>query len=211
MPKKTFLNLPEKKRHSIEDIAVDEFSTWGFDSASINRIVEKAQIAKGSFYQYFNDKEDLYKHLLTRISEDKIQFISPILLNPDDHDFFTHLIELYRAGLAFAKINRNAALLGNQLLKFKEHPIHVEMYQQSRALAVEFYKPILERVIARGEIKSTVSVDFLVHILMSMNVMILEYYFEVIKQDELNIEYLDDDIMNTVNQFVDFIKNGLGA
>lgn len=66
MPKQTFLNLPEDKRLWILDCAVDEFAEHGYSSASISRIVAAAKIAKGSFYQYFEDKEDLYGYVIDR-------------------------------------------------------------------------------------------------------------------------------------------------
>ena len=64
MPKKTFIQLPKQKRETITQVAIDEFANHGFDKASINRIVEGAHIAKGSFYQYFKDKKDLYIYFL---------------------------------------------------------------------------------------------------------------------------------------------------
>ncbi|NIV34346.1 MAG: TetR family transcriptional regulator, partial [Anaerolineae bacterium] len=50
MPKDTFFNLPEDKRALICKVALEEFGEYAFDQASINRIVAKAGIAKGSFY-----------------------------------------------------------------------------------------------------------------------------------------------------------------
>ena len=65
MPKETFFNLPEAKRQRIIDLALAEFAEKDYDTASISRIVSQAGIAKGSFYQYFENKEDLYTYLLT--------------------------------------------------------------------------------------------------------------------------------------------------
>ena len=59
MPKETFLNLPEEKRNRILDAAIQEFAANPYDVASISNIVRKVGIAKGSFYQYFEDKKDL--------------------------------------------------------------------------------------------------------------------------------------------------------
>ena len=61
MPKDTFYNLPDEKRALIEDVAMREFATCGYDKASISRIVDTCGISKGSFYQYFLDKKDLFK------------------------------------------------------------------------------------------------------------------------------------------------------
>lgn len=66
MPKQTFFNLPEDKLNRIIDCAVDEFAEYGYTGASISRMVAAAGIAKGSFYQYFEDKEDLYGYVIDR-------------------------------------------------------------------------------------------------------------------------------------------------
>ena len=81
MPKETFQNLPEGKRQLIEKEAIHEFAVFGYDKASINRIVEQCQIAKGSFYQYFDDKKDLFLHLIARVNEKKLEYISPVFQN----------------------------------------------------------------------------------------------------------------------------------
>ena len=67
MPRDTFFNLPEPKRKAVFDAAVSEFSLHMFSEASINRIVKAAQIPRGSFYQYFDGKEDLFSYVITEI------------------------------------------------------------------------------------------------------------------------------------------------
>ncbi len=67
MPKDTFFNLPEPKRKAVFDAAVREFSMHMFGESSINRIVKAAQIPRGSFYQYFDGKEDLFSYVIGEI------------------------------------------------------------------------------------------------------------------------------------------------
>ena len=64
MPTQTFFRLPEEKRARLTRSAWEEFSSVRFSEASINRIVRAAQIPRGSFYQYFADKDDLFFYLL---------------------------------------------------------------------------------------------------------------------------------------------------
>jgi TetR/AcrR family transcriptional regulator len=64
MPKPTFFNLTDDKRQRLIDLAIEEFAENDYDLASISKIVAQAGIAKGSFYQYFEDKKDLYQYLL---------------------------------------------------------------------------------------------------------------------------------------------------
>ena len=61
MPKETFLRLSEDKREKILSAAKKEFSRVTLEEVSIKNIVEDADIARGSFYQYFESKEDLLR------------------------------------------------------------------------------------------------------------------------------------------------------
>lgn len=64
MPKSTFLNLPHAKRDRFVDTALDEFGSQSFDSASLSVMVQRLGIAKGSVYQYFDHKLDLFSWLV---------------------------------------------------------------------------------------------------------------------------------------------------
>ncbi len=61
MPKETFLKLPEEKKHKIIKAAKKEFERVPFEQTSIKNIANDAEIARGSFYQYFESKEDLLR------------------------------------------------------------------------------------------------------------------------------------------------------
>lgn len=64
MPSDTFFRLPEEKRQRLMDAAWEEFTTVRFSDASINKIIRAANIPRGSFYQYFTDKDDLFAYLV---------------------------------------------------------------------------------------------------------------------------------------------------
>ena len=64
MPTERFLKLKEEKKRRILDAAFREFSRVPFREASINRIIKDADISRGSFYTYFEDKTDLLRILL---------------------------------------------------------------------------------------------------------------------------------------------------
>ena len=67
MPSETFLRLPEEKRTRFINAAWEEFTSTRFADASINQIIKRAKIPRGSFYQYFLDKDDLFAYLLEEV------------------------------------------------------------------------------------------------------------------------------------------------
>lgn len=69
MPKETFLNLSKEKQQKVINAAKKEFARVSIENVSIKNIVEEADIARGSFYQYFESKEDLLVYILKENSE----------------------------------------------------------------------------------------------------------------------------------------------
>ena len=63
MPTATWERLPEARRAAVLRAAEEEFGTHGFSGGSLNVVARNAGVAKGSLFQYFEDKADLYAHL----------------------------------------------------------------------------------------------------------------------------------------------------
>ncbi|MDU2688954.1 MAG: TetR/AcrR family transcriptional regulator [Paeniclostridium sordellii] len=60
---KTFENLSEEKQLRIINSAIEEFANKGYKRATVDNIVSKAGISKGSIFQYFKNKERLYLYI----------------------------------------------------------------------------------------------------------------------------------------------------
>ena len=94
MPTNTFFRLPEEKRQRFMDAAWEEFTRVGFNDVSIIRIIQNAHIPRGSFYQYFEDKEDLFSYLL---KEGKVFIISKLveLLRKNGGDIYAVSLQAF--------------------------------------------------------------------------------------------------------------------
>jgi AcrR family transcriptional regulator len=51
---------PERRKRSLLDSAIMEFSTYGIGGARVDRIAQRAKTNKAMVYHYFGSKEDLY-------------------------------------------------------------------------------------------------------------------------------------------------------
>ncbi len=204
MPKDTFFNLPEDKRTLICNVAINEFAEYSFDQASINRIVANSGIAKGSFYQYFEDKKDLFLYLMNLIAEEKANYISPLMRNPDQHDFFTLIREMYISGIQFTAEHPQYAEISKKVLENKNSPIYKEIMADNSSIANEFFEKLLENAIARGEVRADIDIKMFAYMIASMNTLVIEYYLEYVTQG------YDEKMMTTIDKFLDFLKNGIG-
>ena len=94
MPSNTFLNLPEDKQTRLMDAASWEFSAKPFNEVSINKIIQDAGIPRGSFYMYFQDKEDLFRYLVHGYVEQLLMVLEELLLR-ERGDIFAALRLLF--------------------------------------------------------------------------------------------------------------------
>src|SRR5690606_28969122 len=109
MPKETFYNLKDEKKQRIFEAAVHEFSSRKFSEASLNQIVKAAKISWGSFYQYFDGKEDIYLYVLKEISRDKWAVPKQAGVEDMDADFFDTIREKIVALFELGKRNPDYA------------------------------------------------------------------------------------------------------
>ena len=94
MPTDTFNKLPEEKKSKIIFSAKKEFTRASLEEASIKNIVEDAGIARGSFYQYFESKEDLLQYLLEERAEEMNRNLENTL-DKTNGDIFEVFISIY--------------------------------------------------------------------------------------------------------------------
>ncbi len=164
MPKQTFHNLPEEKRAKIINVAVDEFAQYGLENASTNRIVENSGISKGSFYQYFEDKQDVFTHLLSVLEQEEMEYFQSIHPPGTNLDTFQYFRWLVKTSMEFSSANPrmiqavSRVLLGDGLYYGK----NFSQYRQkkTRALAA-----MIKQAIKRGEVDPSVDVDLAVRVM----------------------------------------------
>ena len=87
MPKETFYRLPDEKRERIMAAAEREFLENSFEAASINRIIKEAAIPRGSFYQYFEDKKDIFLYIVSTHKNEAFGFVESFIKDSDGDVF----------------------------------------------------------------------------------------------------------------------------
>lgn len=94
MPKNMFFNISEEKRKMFLRVAMEEFTSKSFEDVSVNSIVKKANISRGSFYTYFNDLESLFNYLFRTIRNERFSYAREII-KESNGDYFTFIKKLF--------------------------------------------------------------------------------------------------------------------
>lgn len=157
MPKQTFFNLPDEKRHQIIDIAIDEFADNDYDNASISRIVARAGIAKGSFYQYFANKEDLFGYLVDLIAQEKAAAFSLDHPDPEHVGIFNYIRWIFMNSAEFEVSHPRLSRIGYRMLKGGANENRV--YAQAMDSALTYYRNIVILGKAQGDIAPDINDD----------------------------------------------------
>lgn len=124
MPFPTFFNLPEEKRARILRAIQDEFARVPFEEFSINRIIQQAEIPRGSFYQYFEDKRDVLGYVLADCQQ--IVYRAALeSLQAQGGDIFQMFIDVLDFTVEFVLKEQTYAFLHNLLADVR---INIGMY-----------------------------------------------------------------------------------
>ena len=94
MPSTTFFNLPSEKREKLLAAARAEFARVPYAEASINKMIQAADIPRGSFYMYFRDKEELFLYLMGEWSR-RLTALLEELLERRQGDIFAAFLDLF--------------------------------------------------------------------------------------------------------------------
>jgi len=209
MPKQTFLNLPEEKRKTFIAVALDEFANNDYNTASVSKIVEKAGIAKGSLYQYFEDKQDLFLYLLDVANQEMMAHVTQTPPPDPNADFFTTLrwqmSVTVQAAVRFpihSKLARRAYI--------SALPFHDAILEKAKKVREEYFQGMVAQSQTAGRLDSRLDpgvVSFMVQGLMSDLGPFLQAKFGKRKGDWI----ASPEVEEVFDQVVQVLKSGLEA
>ena len=110
MARPRFSNLDRETRHRILETAAVDFAKLGFEGVSLNQLIDRLGMSKGSFYYYFDDKEDLFTTV--------VDFAWKVVLPVEEFELAAYGADTFWPGLqslmreARARVRENPWLVG---------------------------------------------------------------------------------------------------
>lgn len=166
MPTSTFYNLSQKKQQRITEAAVKEFAKRGITNANLSNIIRDAKISRGSLYQYFFDKQDLYVYVFQTLRKERQEYVEPAFERYKVAPFLDFYEEFYLLDSEYLLMNPQHIEMGKHLYSSSD-PVAINLileiqkkYREHFLIAIEHDKDI---GIIQPEIDSSALSDLLVH------------------------------------------------
>lgn len=213
MPKPTFTQLPQEKKERILRSAAVLFAKHGFAGTDVALIAEQAHVAKGSLYNYFKSKEDLYLFVcrdgIERSRKAVYEGIEP------GWDIYQQIDHIFRNGVAFA-----IAYPEYIRLYINVSSAGMERFAEQLSLEVEkhtsdYLKNLINEGIGKGIVSRDIDTNLAAFLINSLYVMfmvsLISRHFQIrikeyleIKEDinEKNIEGHLVSVIRLINKFL---------
>jgi AcrR family transcriptional regulator len=212
MPKDTFNNLPTEKRNRIMDLAIAEFAAHPYDVASISNIVRKAGIAKGSFYQYFEDKKDLYRYLIEIATQEKLKLVKDLPMPDHNLGLFGYMRWQFLTEVFFEIRHPDLAQIAYRA--FVDGVPFPDMREElQRRGTTQFFKQLITQGLLRGDVAVWVDSDVAAFLMEVIFYQFGKYFIQRLNLSEKDFEDMNilqnEEAQHLMSNLMDILEAGI--
>jgi AcrR family transcriptional regulator len=160
MPTVTWARVDPARRAAIVEAAEAEFGAHGFSQGSLNVIARKARVAKGSLFQYFADKRDLYAYI-TDIASIRVRSYMEDLIRELDpaRPFFEFLTDLLDGWVAYYAEHPHERSLHAAVSLEVDTEARISVRSVSNRHYLEVLRPLVHAAKVRGDLRKDCDTD----------------------------------------------------
>lgn len=203
MPKDTYYNLSEVKQEKIIKAITKEFSLKGYQKASIDSIANSAGISKGSLYQYFENKKEMYFYIIELSGDKKATILSKYIKNKPTSSLFELLEIMINVGIDYAIEHPELYRIYQDIQQSASKEIKEEFNKRVRNIGYEIYRKFIIDAIEKNEIRDDINVDLIAYLIYRFMKSFGDYIFD--KKNFSNKNIRDE----YIKQLIEILKNGL--
>jgi AcrR family transcriptional regulator len=167
MPTVTWARVDSARRAAIIEAAEDEFGAHGFSRGSLNVIARRAGVAKGSLFQYFADKRDLYA-FITDIASQRVRAYMEDLIREVDpsRPFFEFLTDMLDGWVAYYAEHPHERALHAAVTLEVDTEARVSVRNVSNRHYLEVLRPLVHGAQVRGDLRADADTDAMLSLLL---------------------------------------------
>ena len=208
----TFTKLPFDKKERILDAAIDEFSRCGYEKASINRMVGRLGIAKGSIFQYFGSKKNLYFHIFEYAVALVKRSLKRVKAGTEGEDFFIRLARSLQAGIYFIRRYPRIYQIYLKMLFQEDFPFRADLLKTIRLFSIDYLRPIIEEGVTAGQLREDLDPELAAFFLDAVLDRFLQAYCVAYMDSGLGLYQADEKVIEArIKDCIEMVRLGMAT
>ena len=200
-----FESLQEEKKQRILNAAIEEFAVNGYDKASTNSIVKKANISKGLLFHYFESKKKLFLYVFDYCITSLIEKYYS-LKEGEAEDIFERFM---RMSIRKMKIIKEEPLMNKLVFSALTNmpgALKQELSERYNNYISKYFFENIDTSKFRKEIDSKKAIEVVMMCMEGLSSKYLQRYKDIPMEEVLeNI----DEAMEDFNKYLDILKFGI--
>ncbi len=171
MPKPTFEKISPEKRERFLREAARLFAERGFAQTDMAELASRANVAKGSVYDYFDSKEDLYLH----VCRDGLERSRAAVYSGIDPswDVYRQLRHIFGQGVKFADSHPEYVAMYINIASAGLEMFAAELSLEVEKFTADYLKGLISTGVKQGLVRKDVDVKLSAFIINSLYIMFL--------------------------------------
>ncbi len=213
MPKETFLNLPSDKQDKVMRSAIHEFIKLGFDRGNIGDIAKNAGVAKGSMYQYFDHKRELFLFAVRWALDVMMKkYVPKLTPQNEEKDIFEFLIENSRSSMLQIREERELGIFLQNVFLGKYHNLTDESMEYMIKFSEDYMINLIEIGQKNGSVRKDIDTNIIFLYTIGVSYKLKEYMMN--KSRDQGEDFLDADyelFEKDINDMIELLRHGMGG
>ncbi|MGD8563086.1 MAG: TetR family transcriptional regulator [Desulfarculaceae bacterium] len=208
----TFRNLPADKQQRILEEALTQFSEQGYSRTSLNNLVARLGISKGSIFQYFKDKSGLFHQVFEYAVAKVKDHLRGVRESTRGAEVFTRIRLSLLAGLDLMEANPRLFKLYLKIAYEGGLPFRGKLLQSIRIFSRDYLMDLLREGAEAGELSPDLDLEMAAFVVDA----VLERFLVA-----SSLEHMDPDLglyqadraqaEEKAARLVEMLRQGLGA
>lgn len=212
MPKYTFFNLTLEKQEKVMRAAISEFLEHGFEKGNVADIAKNAEVAKGSIYQYFENKRELFLYAVRwSIELFANKYGKYINLESRDTDIFDFFYKNAKEIWIQMRDEREVVIFIQDVFLGKYNSLTDESMAYMIKVSDEYLLNLIKNGKNNGSIRKDIDDKILSLFITGVSFKIKEYMMN--KARSLGEDIVDEDFEvneKEIRAMIELLKNGMG-
>ncbi len=202
--KKAFARISPEKREKIIQACIEEFSTWGYEKSSTDRIIKKAGISKGGLYEYISSKKELFLFIVEHSYSELYDYLKE-RIRADHQNFPKDILERILLVSSFAidfyLIHPGFISLITKTQQITEKEISRQIHNYFASQFLDIFGDVDE---SRLNFPKEKILDLFSWLLLKTR----QEFMEELSKDQ-DIQTIHDNYMNNWDFYISILKNGI--